>query len=80
MVASCTGGQGVAIWKSGPASQYGYACSSSATYGETGMVWPGAMGFLGAYSHCLSALLVWRWQNASVARTLLTFVRPGILY
>ena len=39
------------------------ACSlPSATYGETGMVWPGAMGFLGAYSQCLSALLVWRWQ------------------
>ena len=55
--------QSVAIWKSGPASQYGYACSQpSATYGETGMVWPGAMGFLGAYSQCLSALLVWCWQ------------------
>ena len=47
----------------GLASYRQYACSlPCATYGETGTAWPGSMGFLGAHSQCLSALLVWRWQ------------------
>ena len=43
------------------------------------MVWPGSMGFLGARSQCLSALLGWRWQMLVLQEVQLTAVLGAAL-